>query len=98
MDSSLFFYCKIKKLIKRETRTLMSKITDFSTAVQTALDNIKADEAGLAKMIQDLKDQIAAGSSNLTPEDQAALDAVLAKANDIAASVPDVPPPPPPQV
>ncbi len=69
----------------------MSKISDFAAAVQTALDDIKADEAGLAKMIQDLKDQISAG---LSPEDQAALDAVLAKANEIAASVPDVPPPP----
>ncbi len=71
----------------------MSKVSEFAVAVNAAFDNIKADEAGLAKMIQDLKDQISAG---LSPEDQAALDAVLVRANEIAAAVPDLPAPPPP--
>ncbi len=85
----------------------MSKVTDFAAAVQvaftdvtTALDNIAADEANLAKQIQDLKDQLAA--AGLSPADQAALDAVLTaatamsvKTKSIADAVPDLPAPPP---
>lgn len=69
--------------------------------VNTNLDNIQADEAGLAKQITDLQAQIAAGSSVLTAEDQAALDATVAAANAVAArtktiadSVPDTVAPP----
>ena len=87
----------------------MSKITDFATAVEAtlvtvnaSLDNIVADEANLAKQIQDLKDQIASGASTLTPADQAALDlaatnsaTLAARTKAIADAVPDLPAPPP---
>ncbi len=87
----------------------MSAVSDFAAAVQVQfdavnanLDNITADIANLDKMIQDLKDQLASG--NLSPEDQAALDAVAAassalnsKSKDIADKTPDLPPPPPGQ-
>lgn len=99
---------KLRKTVERGTEKIMSKITDFAMKVQTqfdavnvSLDNIVADEANLAKQISDLKDQIAAGGSNLTPEDQAALDlvdsnatAAAAKTKAIADAVPDLPSPP----
>lgn len=86
----------------------MQKITEFVTATQaafaqinTALDNIAADEVNLAKMIQDLKDQLAASQTALSPADQLALDTVLATATSMAArsqaiaeAVPDLPAPP----
>ena len=52
-------------------------------AVGASLDNIVADEASLAKQIQDLKDQIAAGTSVLSAEDKAALDGVIASATSL---------------
>ncbi len=71
------------------------------TALGASLDNIAADEAGLAKAIEDLKAQIAAGTSVLSAEDKAALDSVSFAATrlathtkDIADSVPDVVIPP----
>ena len=82
----------------------MSQITDFKAkvdgqfaAINTALDNVTADEAQLQKKIADLAAQIAAGQSTLTPEDQAALDAVVVEAGQVVArtqavadAVPDV--------
>ncbi len=100
---------EVKKL-RKEVRTAMSKITDTLATVQAdnvktnaALDNIDADIANLDKQIQDLKDQLAAGG--LSPEDQAALDAVAKSSHDLAAKAqveadktPDLPNPPPPPV
>lgn len=70
-------------------------------AVNSGLDNIVADEASLATSIADLKAQIAAGSSVLSTEDQAALDGVLATAvalvtrtKAVADAVPDTVPVP----
>jgi hypothetical protein len=101
----------IKRLKKIEKKLviIMSKITDFATAANTAfttisasLDNIVSDEANLAKQITDLKNQLASSGSNLTAEDQAALDAVVVSATTlatktatIAEAVPDLPAPPP---
>jgi hypothetical protein len=99
---------KLRKTIEKGTEQIMSKITDFQTAVQasfdavtTSLDNIVTDEANLAKQISDLQAQIAAGGSTLTPVDQAALDtlaanatALAAKTKGIADAVPDLPTPP----
>lgn len=87
----------------------MSAISDALAQTQAALaevgvalDNIAADEANLAKQIQDLKDQINNSDSVLTPADQEALNTALAtaqamstKTKGIADSVPDAPPPPP---
>lgn len=100
---------KLRNIVEKGTEKIMSKITDFAMAVQTqfdtvtgSLDNIVADEANLAKQIQDLKDQIAAGGSTLTPTDQAALDLVVtnatalaAKTKSVADNVPDLPTVPP---
>ncbi len=100
------FKRKLKK-VRRDIQQIMSQISDFSTAVQaafaeigTSLDNIVADEANLAKQIQDLKDQLSAGGS-LSPADAAALQTVAdaakamsVKTKSIADAVPDLPPPP----
>lgn len=89
--------------VLEQGKIIMSALTEFAATANAALaqanaglDNIVTDEAGLAKSIQDLKDQIAAGGSNLTPADQAALDSVAATATALAArtkgvadSVPD---------
>ena len=99
----------VYKQVMKELRKIMSAITDFAAKTQTQFDditaslaNIVADEANLAKQITDLQAQLAAGSSTLTPADQAALDTVVANATalasktaDIAAAVPDLPAPPP---
>lgn len=82
---------------------LMSKITDFVETTNSvladtsaSLNNIAGDVSGLKADIQALKDQIAAGGSNLTPEDQQALDGLLAsatslamRANQLAGETPD---------
>ncbi len=95
-------------LILKQQEKLMSKITDFATAANTALetastalDNIAGDVKNLSDQIKALSDQIANGDSTLTPEAQAALDSVLLNANTLAQkaqgqaeSVPDLPPPP----
>ena len=87
----------------------MSAVSDYAvkantafTNINTSLDNIVADEVSLAKQISDLKSQIAAGGSNLTPEDQTALDtlatagdALATKTKTMADAVPDLPAPPP---
>ncbi len=100
------FKRKLKK-VRRDIQQIMSQISDFSTAVTaafaeigTSLDNIVADEANLAKQIQDLKDQLIAGGT-LSATDLAALKAVsdnatamAAKSKSIADAVPDLPPPP----
>lgn len=100
-------YSRLEKLIKKEIRKVMSEITDSSAAtlaalaqIGTSLDNVAADEANLAKQIQDLKDQIGGG---LSPDDKKALQSVLdaatamaARTKSIADAVPDLPAPPPP--
>jgi predicted phage tail protein len=104
-------WCVVEEIrkLRKEVKKVMSKVTDFAAATKetldqviTSLNNIVIDEANLAKQIQDLKDQIANGGSSLTPEDQAALDAVTVSATTIAArtkeiadAVPDLPVPPP---
>lgn len=102
------FFKSIKKVVRKENQKLMSVISDFATKVQAAfssvndsLTNIAADEANLAKMISDLKDQLAAGAP-ISPADMqhladisTAADAMAAKTKEIADSVPDLPAPPP---
>ena len=104
-ESTERFILEELKHLRREVKKLMSKITDFAAAVQTSfdavnasLDNVVTDEANLAKQIADLQAQIAAGGSVLTPEDQAALDLIVANAvalaahtKSIADAVPDLP-------
>ena len=104
-DHSMF---KQLREIRKDIGKVMSQVSVFATAVQksfdavtASLDNIVSDEASLAKQISDLQAQIAAGGSNLTAEDQAALDAVSVKADALAArtkavsdAVPDLPVPP----
>ncbi len=105
----LCFKCTVVRLIKEGFQQMNQQITDYVTKAtafeqQTtaALDNIIADQQSLASQIQALKDQIAAGSSTLSPEDAAALDSVLSaaqsnatKAQTQADAVPDLPSPPP---
>ena len=95
---------RLKKIEKRLEK-IMSVVTVFRdnvnaafVAINASLDNISTDEANLAKQIVDLKAQIAAGGSNLTVEDQAALDTISASATamssktaTIADNVPDLP-------
>jgi len=106
------YECKILRKLKKIERRLekiMSAVSDYAAKANTAfqtisdsLDNIVADESNLAKQITDLKAQIAAGGSTLTPADQTALDtlatageALAAKTKTIADGVPDLPAPPP---
>lgn len=71
---------------------MAAAISAFKTVVDQAfaevnanLDNIQADEAGLAKQIADLQAEVASGSSTLTPEAQKMLDDTLAAANAMVA-------------
>ena len=87
----------------------MSAVSDYAakanaafTTINDSLDNIVADESNLAKQITDLKAQIAAGGSTLTPADKTALDTLAtagetlaAKTKSMADAVPDLPAPPP---
>src|ERR1035437_6767783 len=95
--------------IRKGIKEIMSVITVFAdkvnanfVALGASLDNISTDEANLSKQITDLKNQIAAGGSTLTPEDQAALDlvdsnstAMASRTATIASNVPDLPVLPP---
>lgn len=111
---------QLKKLRKGQ-QLIMSKITDFAAATKTALDaanlaiaagvtalqNISADQANLAKQITDLQAQLL--NENLSPESEAALAEVTtlaqtvasnaataaADAQTVADQVPDAPAPPP---
>lgn len=77
------------------------KLTAFQTAVNdafakvdTALANITADETNLLQQIEELKNSL----TDLTPDQQAKLDAVVTAANDMAArtqAVADAVPEPP---
>lgn len=101
-------YREMKKC-KKEIKKIMSKVTEATTAVlaelakaTASLDKIKIDEANLAKLIQDLKDQLLAGT--LSQADQDALDAVVVAAAKLSSdvksvddAVEDMPAPPPAQ-
>lgn len=65
----------------------MSKIGDFSAAVQASFDQIGTAIDDLTGDVKNLTDQIAAlqnSTGTVTPEDQALLDGIQAKASDIA--------------
>jgi uncharacterized coiled-coil protein SlyX len=73
-------------------KAFSDKVTAQLTTISGNLDNIAADESNLAKQIADLK----ANAGELTPENQAALDAIAQQAADmatrtqgIADSIPD---------
>lgn len=94
---------KILTAIQQARDEIVGKIEDFKATVQPALTkidagltNLSGDIANLQKQISDL--QAAAGS--LTPEQQAALDAISTSVTDLATKtqaladvVPDVPTP-----
>ncbi len=102
-------YKQLKKL-RKEVRHFMATFAEDVAVLKAAnkktndaLVNIAGDVVNLDKMIQDLKDQIAASGTVLTPADQAAFDTLVAeasaaadKAQTIADQTPEPPPPPPP--
>lgn len=73
-----------------------AQVDPILTQLGADLDNVAADVANLANQVADLKSLIAAGSSTLDPEAQAALDATVVAAQalggrvkTLADSVPD---------
>lgn len=80
----------------------MSKISDFAAAQNAFNDQIDQAVSGLTADVKNLSDQIAAlqaTQGNITPEDQALLDAIEARSKVIAdkltaldALTPPVPP------
>jgi len=72
----------------RKVEHVMSKITDFSTAVKASFDKVSGDLDSISTDIQVLNDKITAlqnSPGTLTPEDQAALDDIQAGAVALAA-------------
>lgn len=65
----------------------MSKISDFATAQNAFNDRMDAAVADLVADVKNLNDQIAAlqnSAGQITPEDQALLDGLQARASTIA--------------
>lgn len=76
------------------TKRIMSKISDFATAVQANFDKVSADLDSIKTEIADLNAQI----QNANPADQAALDSIQAASAALAAKadalvIPPVPAP-----
>lgn len=92
----------MSKIIDDKLAAFKASVDAQFAVVNTNLDNIVADEAGLAKQITDLQAQIAAdANSDLSPASQALLDQAVTDATAIAArtkatadSVPDTVTPP----
>src|SRR5690242_21164717 len=59
-------------------KAFSDKVTAQLTTISGNLDNIAADESNLAKQIADLK----ANAGELTPENQAALDAIAQRSEE----------------
>lgn len=93
---------KVLAAIQQARKEIVGKIEDFAAAVQPALSQIDAGLSNLAGDIANLQKQISdlqAAAGSLTPEQQAALDAISATATNLATKtkalsdvVPDVPP------
>ncbi len=64
----------------------MATVADDVTALNAALDKIAAEITQLQSAITALQTQVA--NSSVTPEVQAALDAVVVRANSLATVVP----------
>ena len=67
------------------------KLTELNTQVQ----KIGTETTALKQNVQDLKDALA-NQANVTPELQAAVDALAAQVQTVDDLVPDAPVPPPP--
>lgn len=76
-----------KQDLKHTERTIMSAISDFAAKVNAFNDRIDAAIAGLQGDVKNLEDQIAAlqnSAGQITPEDQALLDGIQARASTVA--------------
>lgn len=65
---------------------IMTAISDYAAKVQESFDKISAGIDGVQSDVTELKAEIAAlqGSSTISPDDQAALDSIAAKATALA--------------
>ncbi len=85
----------ITKLGSKEYQKIMSAITEFAARQSAALDQIKKNNDAVLAQVADLQKQVAdlkTQSATLSPEDQATLDAVDAKAQAlIGSSTPPAP-------
>lgn len=91
---------------KKDIYKLMAKVTEaikaFSDQVQTGLDKLSTDLGGIKTEIADLNALVQTlqnSPGEISPEDQATLDAVSTKVQTLvnsadALTVPTVPPPP----
>lgn len=73
--------------ILHKLEAIMSKISDFAAAMNAFTDRQDAAVSGLQADVQFLKDEIAAlqnSAGQITPEDQALLDAIQARASGVA--------------
>jgi hypothetical protein len=76
-----------KQDLENQTHKIMSKISEFADAQKAFNDRQDAAIAGLTGDIQNLEDQIAklqSTSGAITPEDQALLDGIQARASAIS--------------
>lgn len=73
-------------------RKIMSKIGDWANKVEPKLDAVKASVDELQRLITEFQNS----DGTLSPEDQARLDAIEAKANALATDAADIPKPPTP--
>lgn len=93
---------QIENRITEKLNTIMSKISDFATALNAFNDQMDTAVQGLTDDVKTLNDKITElqnSSGAITPEDQASLDAIQARAKVIAdklTALDALTPPPPP--
>lgn len=89
--------------IEQKVNNIMSKISDFAAAQTAFQDRLDTAVAGLTQDVQTLNDKITElqnSSGEITPEDQALLDAIQERSSVIATKLEALdtltPPPAPP--
>lgn len=88
--------------LQKTKEEIMSAISDFAAKVKAHQDKIDTAVSGLSGDVQALKDKITQlqnSAGQISPEDQALLDGIEAKASDVAgklAALDDLTPPPAP--
>jgi|GEM_PF-6830018 len=79
----------VKKVLSNQEK-IMSAISDFADKMKAHNDKVDAAVAGLQGDVKNLNDQIAAlqaSQGQISAADQALLDAIEAKAGDVAAKL-----------
>ena len=80
-------FARLEHLINERFNTIMSAISDFAAKVNAFFDRQDAAITDLQGDVKNLQDQIAAlqgSSGTITPEDQALLDGIQARASTVS--------------